>query len=220
MLRGRDIKRYRAEWSKLWLIATFPALALNIDDYPAVKRHLLSFGESRLEQSGKTLPNGTKSRKKTVHAWYELQDTCAYHEVFSEEKMIWIELVENGRFAYDDSGIYCEATSFIMTGKHLKYLCAVLNAKLVRWFLQQIAPTSGMGTLRWKKVYVETIPIPKLSMEEQAPFIELVDCILTAKTTDPKTDVSATEAEIDLRICELYGLTATEISAVEEHLLF
>jgi type I restriction-modification system DNA methylase subunit len=37
ILRGRDIKRYKAEFADLWLIATFPALKLNIDDYPAVK---------------------------------------------------------------------------------------------------------------------------------------------------------------------------------------
>ena len=40
--------------------------------------------------------------------------------------------------------------------------------------------------------------------------------ILTAKATDLNADVSATEAEIDRRVYELYGLTATEISAVEE----
>ena len=218
VLRGRDIQRYQADWesTKLWLIATFPALPLNIDDYPAVKGHLLSFGKARLEQSGRTLPNGTKSRKKTTHAWYELQDTCAYQAEFKKEKLVWIELVENGRFAYDDSGIYCEATSFMMTGDCIKYLCVLLNAKLIRWFLQKTAPTSGMGTLRWKKAYVETIPIPKLSAKEQYLFIELMEHILKAKATDPNADVSATEAEIDLRVYELYGLTMTEISAVEE----
>ena len=61
VLRGRDIQRYQAQWKGLWLIATFPALDLNIDDYPAVKRHLLSFGKRRLEQSGKRLPNGERS---------------------------------------------------------------------------------------------------------------------------------------------------------------
>ena len=176
----------------------------------------MSFGKARLEQSGRTLPNGTKSRKKTAHAWYELQDTCAYYAEFAKEKLVWIELVENGRFAYDDSGIYCEATSFMMTGDCIKYLCTLLNAKLIRWFLQKTAPTSGMGTLRWKKAYVETIPIPKLSAREQCTFIELMEHILTAKATDPNADVSATETEIDLRVYELYGLTAPEISAVEE----
>ena len=67
VLRGRDIQRYQAQWKGLWLIATFPALGLNIDDYPAVKRHLLSFGKQRLEQLGKRLPDGARSRKKTAN---------------------------------------------------------------------------------------------------------------------------------------------------------
>ena len=213
ILRGRDIKRYRAEWANLWLIATFPALMLNIDDYPAVKKHLLSFSRERLAQSGRTLPNGTKSRKKTMHAWYELQDTCAYHELFEKEKLIWIELVENGRFAYDDSGIYCEATSFLMTGKCIKYLCALLNGKLIRWYLKQVAPTSGMGTLRWKKAYVETIPIPIITPAEQRRFILLVEHVLSAKGDDPTVDTSDQEEEIDQHAYALYGLTKGEIES-------
>ncbi len=216
ILRGRDIKRYRAEWAKLWLIATFPSLAINIEDFPVVKRHLLSFGKARLEQLGRVLPNGKRSRKRTPHAWYELQDTCAYHAEFEKEKLVWIELVENGRFAYDNSGIYCEATSFIMTGDCIKYLCTVLNTKLIRWFLQQTAPTSGMGTLRWKKVYVELIPIPKLSAGEQQSFIELLERVLTAKEIDPIANLSAIEAKIDLLTYQLYELTASEIAAVEQ----
>ena len=181
-----------------------------------MKRHLLSFGKARLEQSGRTLSNGTKSRKKTSHAWYELQDTCAYHAEFEKEKLVWITLVDNGRFAYDDRGLYCLDSSFMMTGDCIKYLCVLLNTNLIRWFLQKTAPTSGMGTFQWKKAYVETIPIPKLSAGDQYRFIELMEHILTAKATDPNADVSATEAEIDLRVYELYGLTRAEISAVEE----
>ncbi len=236
VLRGRDIKRYQAEWTKLWLIATFPSMRLDIDNYPAVKDWLRTF-LPKLYQTGAPISNDEKQslmqrmislglnpkerdlkkcRKKTSHAWFELQDTCAYYAVFAEEKLVWIELVENGRFAYDDSGIYCEATSFMMTGDCTKYLCTLLNSKLIHWFLQKTAPTSGMGTLRWKKTYVETIPIPKLSAREQYLFIELMEHILTANAIDPSADISAIEAEIDMRVYELYGLTTTEISAVEE----
>ena len=217
VLRGRDIQRYRAQWAGLWLISTFPSLQLNIDNYPAVKKHLLSFGKHRLEQSGKRLSGGGKSRKKTQHSWFEAQDATAYHEEFTKEKLVWIELVENGRFAHDESSIYCEATSFMMTGESLKYLCALLNAKLIRWFLYQTAPTSGMGTLRWKKVYVETIPILKISPTEQRPFINLVDSILTAKAADPKADTTEQEAAIDQLVYQLYGLTTEEIQIVENH---
>ncbi|MCY3627068.1 MAG: hypothetical protein OXG88_05455, partial [Gammaproteobacteria bacterium] len=82
ILRGRDIKRYHTNWAELWLIATFPSLHLDIENYPAIKRHLLTYGIEKLEQAGKTLPDGNKSRKRTPHAWFELQDTCAYHAEF------------------------------------------------------------------------------------------------------------------------------------------
>ena len=91
ILRGRDIKRYQAQWAGLWLIATLPSLRIDIENYPAIKRHLLSYGKDRLEQTGETLVDGSKSRKKTPHQWFELQDTCAYHEVFDKEKLLWIE---------------------------------------------------------------------------------------------------------------------------------
>ena len=54
ILRGRDIKRYGYEWANLWLIATFPSMHYDIEKYPAVKEHLLTFGKERLEQTGKT----------------------------------------------------------------------------------------------------------------------------------------------------------------------
>lgn len=218
VVRGRDIRRYQVDWKGLWLIATFPALGLDIDDYPAVKRHLLSFGKQRLEQSGKALADGTKSRKKTGNAWYEMQDTCAYHADFAKEKLLWIELVSDGRFAYDDSGIYGEATTFLLTGESIKYLCAVLNAKLIRWFLEKIAPTSGMGTLRWKKVYVERLPIPRIASFKQQPFIELIDRALRAKADNQGADTWESQSEIDEGVYQLYGLTPSEISAVEERL--
>ncbi len=220
VLRGRDIQRYRAEWAGLWPIATFPALALNIDDYPAVKRHLLSFGEARLEQSGRTLPNGTKSRKKTVHTWYELQDTCAYHEVFEKEKLFWMHMAPNGRFAYSDSEtIFCNQKAFVVTGNSLKYLCAILNSRLITWQVRNTAVTTGMGLTQWDKFVVERLPIPQVPTVKQHPFARLVDRILKAKATNPEADVSATEAKINMQVYELYGLTETEIFAVEEHLL-
>ena len=216
VVRGRDISRYQAQWPGLWLIATFPSLGLSIEDYPAVKHHLLRFGKARLEQAGKTLPDGTKSRKKTRHAWYELQDTCAYHEDFTKEKLLWIELVNDGRFAYDNSGFYGEATTFLLTGESIKYLCAVLNSKLIRWFLEKVAPTSGMGTLRWKKVYVERLPIPRLSVRRQQSFAKLVDGVLMLKGGQPESDTSETEARIDEKVYKLFGLTPLEISVVDQ----
>ena len=191
-----------------------PRTTIGYRQLPAVKSHLLSFGQDRLEQSGKNLAGGGRSRKKTQHSWFETQDSIAYHEEFGKEKLVWITLANNGRFGYDDTGVYCEANTFMMTGKDIKYLCAMLNTNLIRWYLQQIAPTSGMGTLLWKKVYVETIPIPRISAAKNRPISRLVEDILSAKAADPTVDTSDQEADLDQRAYLLYGLTDEEINAI------
>ena len=215
VLRGRDIQRYRAQWASLWLITTFPSLQLDIADYPAIEQLLLSFGKGRLEQSGKPLAGGGKSRKETQHSWFEVQDATAYHKEFAKEKLIWIDLTDRGRFAYDDGGMFCVNTAFIMSGHALKYLCAILNSKLTTWYMNNTALNSGMGVTRWIPISVERIPIPKISTTKQRPFIRLVDRILKAKTADPSADTSAEEAEIDRLVHALYGLTEAEVAAVE-----
>ena len=52
ILRGRDIKRYGFDWAELYLIALFPSKEYDIEDYPAVKKHLLEFDKERLIESG------------------------------------------------------------------------------------------------------------------------------------------------------------------------
>ena len=214
ILRGRDIGRYRAEWAGLWLIATLPSVSIDIDAYPAVKKHLLSFGRRRLSQTGTVYADGTKSRKKTPHRWFELQDTCAYHGEFAAPKLLWIELADRGRFAFDDTGTLAEATAFMLTGEPAKYLCGILNSQLAQWFLQHCAPTSGMGALRWKKAYLLHLPIPGAALDRRQRLIRLVDRVLRAKDTDRLSDTSGIEAEIDQQVFNLYGLNARDIEAV------
>ena len=214
VLRGQNIQRYQARWAGSWIIYSHSQITEN--QYPAVRRHLLPHKKQLLKRRGGANPK----TGEVPYEWWQLQVdyySSGSYENFTKEKLVWIELVENGRFAYDESGIYCEATSFMMTGGSLKYLCALLNARLIRWFLYQTAPTSGMGTLRWKRVYIETILIPKIAPAEQRPFINLVDSILKAKTADPNADTAEQEAEIDQRVYSLYGLTTEERRMIEHH---
>lgn len=153
ILRGRDIKRYSYEWAGLWLIATFPSLHLDIEEYPAVKNYLLNnFDIRQLEQSGKKYPKlNINARKLTNNKWFETQDTIAYYSEFEKEKVVWIELVDEGRFSCVESGIYTEATTFLMTHSRSKYLAGCLNSSLINWYFDTICASSGTGTNRWKK---------------------------------------------------------------------
>ena len=192
------------------------------DEFPAVYQHLLQH-EEKLKARGQcrySRSSGKNADYPGQHHWLELDNNPrdSYLDAFAQEKLLWIELVDEGRFSYDNSGIFGEATTFMMTGGgSLKYLCAVLNSKLARWFLSQVAPTSGMGTLRWKKVYVENIPVPKPSAAKQQPFVRLVDRVLDAKAADPNADTSELEEQIDWLVYDLYGLTDEETAAVADY---
>ena len=206
VLRGRDIQRYQAKWPNLYLIDTHNGYgnvpAINIDDYPAIKNHLNRFYPQ------------LKRRQDKGRTPYNLRN-CAYHEEFTREKLLWMDLTERGRFAYDTDGMFCVNSAFMMSGQSIKYLCALLNSKLITWFMHNTALNSGMGTPRWVRFTVERLPIPNIPSTEQRPFIRLVDAILKAKAADPKADTTEQEAEIDRLVYELYGLTEEEISAVE-----
>ncbi len=209
VLRGRDIRRYGYEWAGKWIINSHNGdknnAPINIDDYPAIIKHLEQY-----------YPQLEKRQDKGITP-YNLRN-CAYLSDFEKEKLIWIELVDRGRFAYDGKEIYCEATTFFMTGNGIKYLCAILNSGLNRWYLSQVAPTSGMGILRWKKIYVEKIPVPVLDEPKQQPFIRLVDKILAAKAQKPNADTGKLEAEIDQLVYQLYNLTDEEIIVIEKNI--
>jgi adenine-specific DNA-methyltransferase len=62
---------------------------------------------------------------------------------------------------------------------------------------------------------VSEIPIKLVGKDIQKSFIDKVDKIIMAKQTNPKSDTTAIEHEINLMIYELYGLTNEEISIVE-----
>ena len=93
VLRGRDIQRYKAQWAGKWLIDTHNGYgdvpAINIDDYPAIKSHLIGFYQRLTirQDKGKTP--------------YNLRN-CAYHEDFTERKTALdrTELKARRMFAY------------------------------------------------------------------------------------------------------------------------
>ena len=212
VLRGRDIARYRANWAGLWLISTLPSLGLDIDDYPAVKGHLLTFGKQRLAQNGHRLPGGGRARKKTPHEWFELQDTCAYHEHFSGPKLLWRDMAATGAFAYSDTPIFTNDKAFMMTGKNLNFLCAVLNSSPVSWLVSKSGLTTGMGLTQWKKFVVEEIPVPRPDDSAIADFNRAVTDLQALLDAGDQEAAKRVDSSIHGMVCDLYGLTAAEVN--------
>ena len=120
LLRGRDINAWVTEKEDQYLIGTFPALNLDIDQYPAIKNHLLSFGIEKLEQTGaKHIVNGEeiKARKKTSNKWFETQDQIGYYKEFAKPKIVYPNMTSVFPFTYDEFGSLSNDKSFIITEK-------------------------------------------------------------------------------------------------------
>ena len=203
VLRGRDIERYRAKWAGMWLIDTHNGYdgvpPVEVGDYPAIRAYLN-------EYSGRLANRYDKGRTP-----YNLRN-CAYHAEFTKEKLFWIDLTEQGRFAYDASEVFCVNSAYMMTGDSIKYLCAVLNSDLTTWFMRNSALNSGMGTTRWVRFTVERIPVPIIDAVQERPFTRLVDEILQVR--DAGADTTDLEADIDWLVCDLYGLSEDEVQAI------
>jgi hypothetical protein len=208
VLLGRTIKKWHAEQEGLWLIGTFPALNLKIDDYPQIRTHLLVFGKERLDQTG-----AKGSRKKTNNKWFETQDTIVYWKEFEKPKIMYQIFQVKPCFIYDEQGLYCNNSIWIIS-KADKTLVAILNSKIGWWLISKYCTAIQNGyQLIWQ--YFGQIPIPKVGEKQSKPITAIVNKILAAKKKSPNADTTALENEIDQLVYKLYGLTEDEIKIVE-----
>ncbi|GAA9749333.1 class I SAM-dependent DNA methyltransferase [Helicobacter pylori] len=222
ILRGKDIKRYSYEWADLWVINTHNGYTsafkskippIDIEKYPAIKAHLDAHYDA------------IATRSDQGDTPYHLRN-CAYLEDFEKEKIVYGEIVQEPRF-YLDNGecelgyFYAEATSFILTGEHLRYLLGMLHSKLITFAFKTFYAGGGLGEsgYRYKKAFIERLPIPKITPKNQELARKITDCakaILESKEKDPKANTQELEKEIDTLVYQLYNLTDEEIKIIED----
>ena len=207
ILRGRDIKRYGYTFANLWVINTHNGVResglprIDISDYPAIKAHLDKYYPKLVKRADKG------------DTPYNLRN-CAYMDDLTKQKIVWGEISDKPKFAIDVEGTYCpEATTFLMTGLHLKYLLCFLNSTFSEYFFAKYGTTTGMGTLRWKKYLIELLPIPEPTADVENDFEVALDDLLNAD--------SAEKAErhierINHLVYHTIGLTQEEIDTVEK----
>ncbi|GAA9630394.1 class I SAM-dependent DNA methyltransferase [Helicobacter pylori] len=231
ILRGKDIKRYSYEWAGEWvIIAKFGSHEFLEVEYPTIYNHLLQY-KDQLEQRGQCrYSRGHKIATKPYpgqHHWLELDNNPrdSYLQEFEKEKIVYGEIVQEPRF-YLDNGecelgyFYAEATSFILTGEHLHYLLGMLHSKLITFAFKTFYAGGGLGEsgYRYKKAFIERLPIPKITPKNQELARKITDCakaILEAKEKDPKANTQQLEKEIDALVYQLYHLTDAEIKIIE-----
>ena len=197
LLRGKDIRKYKINFAKLYLINSHNNPPVDIEKYPAIKEHL----DSHYQQLEKRRDKG-----KTP---YNLR-SCAYLDSFEKDKIIYPEIASNpNSFEYDVNEYFLDKTAFFIEGKSLKYIISILNSKALLYYMKQSIRQVGQG-YQLSKIFVENFPIHKIDEEKQKPFIELVDKILALKK-----DTKELEDKIDEMVYNLYDLNEDEIETIK-----
>lgn len=208
-LRGKDIKRWHARWSGLYVI--FTRRGVDINRYPSVKGHLEKY---RHELEPKKNSSQKKGRKPGSYKWFEIQDNIAYHEEFECPKIVWGNLAKFPKFSYD-SGSYVSAPANIIPTADT-FLLAILNSPVCEWLISLNAAERFGGYLEFKPMYVGQVPVPHCSEADRERLSAWVQAILKAKRGDSEADVSELESKINEEVYKFYDLTADEIALIEE----
>lgn len=168
MVRGEDLKKFTIN-NHVWLLNIHNGLkeeklpAIDINNYPAVKKRL----------DNERIHAKLVKREDQGDTPYNLRN-CAYLHEFEKPKIMWGELSDKAKFAFDKDGLYyCLNTVFFFTGEHLEYLLCYLNSSVCEYIFSKRCTTSGMGTMRWLKYTVGQIPIPQLSESQEKEIVDL-----------------------------------------------
>jgi type I restriction-modification system DNA methylase subunit len=155
-LRGQDIRRWAPEWDGLWMI--FARRGIDIDAYPAVKRHLAAFREALEPRPRDYRGNSWPGRKAGTYKWYELQDAVDYWEIFQRPKLIWKDLSFHSEFCLDREGYFTNDLCFVLPSAD-PWILAVLNSPLMWTYLWRHVIHGKDEVLRLKNIYMEQAPI-------------------------------------------------------------
>lgn len=202
MIVGRDLRRWGPITVDRWIIFIRRG-AVDIQKYPAILSHLNRWKQ---ELTPKVRSDDSFGRKPGSYKWYELQDNLAYFEKFSKPKIVFPDISPEPRFTLDEQNMYPDMTAFMIASADI-FLLAVLNSRIVLDFYTAISSQVRGGFLRYKRQYLEQIPIPYATDGDRNVIAGLAQKCLDARGIG----CESWEKEIDDRVAALYGIDLEDI---------
>ncbi|MCZ8139537.1 MAG: Eco57I restriction-modification methylase domain-containing protein [Armatimonadota bacterium] len=206
---GRDIKRWVVNPGDRWLI--FTRRGIDIDAYPAVKRHLERY-RLRLEPKPRSWQGSSgewQGRKAGTYKWYEIQDDIAYWQEFERIKIVYPDMSQDARVAVVEAGVYLSNTAYFVPLDD-SFLLAVLNSKPFNNQLGTLLNANLAGTNRSFSDRMLNAIVASASAEDQAHIEKLARESVSihgealALSTEHGAVSSYLQLEIDQRVEFLY----------------
>ncbi|EAL6008478.1 class I SAM-dependent DNA methyltransferase [Campylobacter coli] len=189
-----------------WLIYTNSSFKNpnSMDDYPNLKKHLDKF-QNVITSDNK--PYGLH-RARDEKFFTGSPRIVALRKCVGEPK-----------FSYVDFDCYVSATFYVIKTQRInvKYLTAILNSKLVAFWLKHKGKMQG-NNYQIDKEPLLNIPIVDTNSKNKKladELINLVDEILKAKEQNKNANTQELENKINSIVYKLYNLTEEEIKIIE-----
>ncbi|ECL2637046.1 class I SAM-dependent DNA methyltransferase [Campylobacter jejuni] len=196
------VKRY----NYFWVIYTNSSFKNpnSMDDYPNLKKHLDKF-QNVITSDNK--PYGLH-RARDEKFFTGSPRIVALRKCVGEPK-----------FSYVDFDCYVSATFYVIKTQRInvKYLTAILNSKLIAFWLKHKGKMQG-NNYQIDKEPLLNIPIVTINSKNQKiadELINLVDEILKVKEQDKNANTQELENKINSLVYKLYNLTDDEIKIIE-----
>lgn len=240
LLKGKEIKKWRIDWQKLYIIYPYfvknnSARLIPLDEiqkkYPKVYQYFLYY-----KKELKSRENNRFKNEKNWHQFGRLQNI----EKFEQPKIMTQVLASKNNFTFDEKGEYyfvgggnAGGYGITLREEYTKdsWILALLNSKLLEFYLKAISTPFRGGFYSYGKRFIERLPIKLISESQKKPLINLVDKILSLnkrlaemgeKKTDERTEIEREiqkiENEINELVYNLYGITKEEKKIIEESL--
>jgi adenine-specific DNA-methyltransferase len=190
--RGKDIQKWSA--SPELFIIYIPQNAIDINDYPAIKRHLDNYRD-RLEN------------RATKQKWFELQQPQQrFTKLFESNKIIYSEIALEMRALLDVGKAYGTMKMFFIP--YRPAILSILNSSVFDWYARMNFSSLGDpwngGRLEFKTLYMAKVPIPDSSFNHDDLFEIMVKIITLCKKENKESRINHFEKIIDGLAMELY----------------
>ncbi|ENT8711152.1 Eco57I restriction-modification methylase domain-containing protein [Campylobacter coli] len=196
------VKRY----NYFWVIYTNSSFKNpnSMDNYPNLKKHLDKFK--------KVITSDNKP-----YGLHRARDEKFF--TGSPRIVALRKCVGEPKFSYVDFDCYVSATFYVIKTQRInvKYLTAILNSKLIAFWLKHKGKMQG-NNYQIDKEPLLNIPIVTINSKNQKiadELINLVDEILKAKEQDKNANTSPLEEKINNMVYKIYNLTEEEIKIIE-----
>ena len=233
LLRGRDVRRWKAQPSAWILITHLPGMGLKAipekemqTDYPRTYGYLKRFEEvlreraafkryfTRKDKNGRIVETGP---------FYSMFDVGTY--TFAPWKVVWPWISKGIRAAvvglFDGKPVVPEHNAFLVACDALEealYICALLNSSAGDFAIRSFFSTGGGGI--GAPVVLEHIRIPRFDPKNPVHLrlAELSMLAHEAARIGDEMRLREIEAEIDLWAAKLWNLTDDELRDIQQSL--